>query len=223
MNRKIKIHLLLVVVFLIVVSAFGQERYVPRIDEADSNPSFSAFRKNLIAATRKKDVAFIYSMLDPKIKNSFGGDDGISNFKKGWNYLSPNSDFWKQFLFVITHGGKFQDSGIFAAPDIFAAFPEDLDSFEYQVIAGDNVRLRAAPNTNSEVKELLSYNIVKVDYGKSVSKRDDVAQFVWLWIETLGGKTGYVSADFVRSPIDYRAGFQKKAGKWKMIFFVAGD
>ncbi len=39
----------------------------------------------------------------------------------------------------------------------------------------------------------------------------------------LGGKKGYVSVKFVRSPIDYRACFEKKNGKWKMNTFVAGD
>ena len=47
--------------------------------------------------------------------------------------------------------------------------------------------------------------------------------FIWYKIETLGGKKGFVSAEFVRSPIDYRACFEKKNGKWKMTAFVAGD
>lgn len=32
-----------------------------------------------------------------------------------------------------------------------------------------------------------------------------------------------ISAAEKRSPIDYRAGFEKKRGVWKMVTFVAGD
>jgi hypothetical protein len=42
-------------------------------------------------------------------------------------------------------------------------------------------------------------------------------------IETLGGKKGYVKGEFVRSPIDYRAGFDKVDGKWKLRLFLARD
>jgi hypothetical protein len=39
----------------------------------------------------------------------------------------------------------------------------------------------------------------------------------------LGGKKGFVKAEFVRSPIDYRAIFEKKGRNWKLTAFVAGD
>jgi hypothetical protein len=39
----------------------------------------------------------------------------------------------------------------------------------------------------------------------------------------LDGKTGYVTSRLVRSPIDYRAMFNKIGGRWQMTFFAAGD
>jgi hypothetical protein len=45
----------------------------------------------------------------------------------------------------------------------------------------------------------------------------------WRHVRTLGGLNGYVKQEFVRSPIDYRAGFEKKRGVWKMIAFIEGD
>ena len=32
-----------------------------------------------------------------------------------------------------------------------------------------------------------------------------------------------VKEEFIRSSVDYRAGFEKKRGKWIMTFFLAGD
>jgi hypothetical protein len=37
------------------------------------------------------------------------------------------------------------------------------------------------------------------------------------------GNKGFVLARDVRSPIDYRAYFEKHKGKWQMTVFVAGD
>jgi len=48
-------------------------------------------------------------------------------------------------------------------------------------------------------------------------------KFTWYNVTTLGGKSGFAKADLVRSHIDYRAGFEKKRGLWKMTFLLAGD
>jgi hypothetical protein len=36
-------------------------------------------------------------------------------------------------------------------------------------------------------------------------------------------REGFVSAQFIRSPTDYRAGFKKTGGKWLLTHLVAGD
>ena len=45
----------------------------------------------------------------------------------------------------------------------------------------------------------------------------------WQRIALPGGGTGYVTAPEFRSPIDYRARFEKRDGRWRMIVFIAGD
>ena len=37
------------------------------------------------------------------------------------------------------------------------------------------------------------------------------------------GTLGYVSEDFIRLVLGYRAGFARQDGAWRMQFFVAGD
>ena len=209
--------------FLSGIAAAGQERYVMPVDEAKKDASFFAFREKLIAAAEKRDAAFILSILDPKIELSFGGDSGIADFKRIWRITSRDSVFWNEFLPVIKNGGSFVRGGntkLFYAPYTFNGFPEDVDSFEYQAIFGKHVNLRERPDTNSPVVASLSYNIVKVDHERSVKNGENYA---WLNIETLGGKKGFVKSEFVRSPIDYRAGFEKRRGVWKMVAFITGD
>jgi hypothetical protein len=34
---------------------------------------------------------------------------------------------------------------------------------------------------------------------------------------------GFVALQYIRSPVDYRAYFQKSGGRWRMTLFIAGD
>lgn len=205
-----------------------KERYVMPVDEAKNDASFFAFREKFIAAAKKRDTKFLLDTLDRDVKGSFGGDSGIADFKRLWKFDKPNSELWKELLTVLTNGGTFsKDKNVktkeFCAPYSFTVFPADLDGFEHQMIFGSNVNLRAKPDSKSAVVAQLSYNVVKVDYENSVKKSKSENDYSWLKIETLGGKKGFVSPEYVRSPIDYRGCFEKKNGKWKMTFFLAGD
>jgi hypothetical protein len=198
----------------------AQERYVRPTDEAKNDPSFLSFRTKLIAAANRRDTKHVLQILDKNITSSFGGDEGIADFKRFWKFNDPKSEFWSEFLPVITNGGRFaKDSrNVFCAPYLFDGFPEDLDAFRYFAIFGNNVNLRARPSIKADVVTQLSYNIVEpVDPEKRVNDTD------WIEIRTLGGKRGFVKAEYVRSPIDYRACFTKERGKWRMTAFVAGD
>lgn len=220
--------LLIIICFIIsgFISISAQERYVKPIDEAKNDASFVAFREGLISAVRKKDAKYLIGVLDRDIKVSFGGDAGIEDFKKSWKINEPNSMLWNELLTVLTNGGKFSKAegvNYFSAPYSFDGFPADLDAFEHQVIFGSNINLRSKTNLNAEIVATLSYNVVKVDYENSIGSPDDETQYVWLKVETLGGKKGFVSAKYVRSPIAHRAIFEKKGGRWKMTAFIAGD
>lgn len=222
------------ILFLLGLVIFGlfnvsaQERYVKPVDEASKDASFLAFRTKLIAAAKRRDANYVLSVVDQNIKNGFGGNDGIAEFKKQWQIDRPGSRFWAEFLPVVTNGGAFgKEPGAavktFFAPYVFSSFPEDLDAFEYSAIFGNNVNLRDAADLKAKSLGLLSYNVVKIDFQNSVKKSGSEDDYEWLKIETLGGKKGFVSAEFVRSAIDYRAGFEKIGGKWKMVYFLAGD
>lgn len=228
-SRFISVFVCLLVLFN---AASAQERYVKPVDEAAQDASFLAFRKKLISAAEKKDSAHILSVIDTKIELSFGGDAGIADFKRIWKITQKNSPFWSEFLAVIKNGGAFDGKGrnkygAFAAPYTHSSWPEDIDGFEYMAIFGSNVNLREKPSADAAIVAQLSYNIVKPNDDESVKrktgKHESDYEYEWIKVETLGGKSGFVKAEFARSPIDYRAGFEKKRGVWKMTYFIAGD
>lgn len=226
------LYIFFAVILTLVFSSVGaaqKERQVMPIDEGKTDASFVAFREKFIAAAKRRDVKFLLDTLDRDVKGSFGGDSGIADFKRLWKLDQPDkSELWNEILTVLTNGGTFmKEAGIknkqFCAPYSFTIFPADLDAFEYQMIFGNNVNLRARPDTKAESVGKLSYNVVRVDYENSVKKPNEESDYAWLKIETLGGKKGFVSADYVRSPIDYRGCFEKIRGVWRMTLFVAGD
>lgn len=228
--KKYSILSVVILIFIFsIVGAAQKERQVFPVDEGKKDASFDAFRQKFIAAVKRRDVKFLIETLDRDVKGSFGGDSGIADFKRLWKLDQPEkSELWGELLTVLTNGGTFlKEPAIknkqFCAPYSFTVFPEDLDAFEYSMIFGNNVNLRADPNVKSEVVAQLSYNVVKVDYENSVADKNKEGEYNWLKIETLGGKKGFVSAEFVRSPIDFRGCFEKIKGKWKMTFFLAGD
>ena len=222
-----KILLFCLIVFSFVsVSAQAQERFVKFVDEAKQDASFLTFRTKLIAAARRRDTKYVLSILDKEIQNSRNGTDGIEEFKSDWKIESPDSPFWDEFLPVITNGGKFvkiegAPKTSFTAPFTVDNFPADLDEFGYEVIFGSNVNLRARAETNAPIVAKLSYNIVEIT--ETVKDKNDPEKTAWYAIKTLGGKTGFVKAEFVRGRMNYRAGFGKQNGKWKMMYFISGQ
>jgi hypothetical protein len=77
-----------------------------------------------------------------------------------------------------------------------------------------------APDT---VLETLSYDIVKMDYSGSVSEKDPADGYAWLKVQTPGGKAGFVARKDIRSPLDQRACFERRAGGWILTVLVSGD
>ena len=212
---------------LLLVSASAQERFLKPVDEAELDPSFKAFRSRLVAAAERRDSAYILSILDPRIRLSFGDDAGVAAFKRMWKIGSRDSRFWAEFLPVIKNGGSFvrdgdRRTGLFYAPYTYSVFPDDLDGFDYAAVFGTDVNLRKAPDTRSEVVARLSHNIVRIE-PETVPKSGRSEYPGWFQVTTIGGLTGYIKKELVRRPVDYRAGFEKKRGRWVMVTFVAGD
>lgn len=225
MKSKFILFCVLLAVFTLSAAAQSERQLLP-VDEAAKDVSFKQFRDKLISAVRRRDAKYVLSVVDPNIKNGFGGEDGIANFKKKWKIAALKSDLWNELQFILTHGGAFQTEGknkTFFAPYIYSNFPEDLDAFKYNAISDKNIKLLATPFLTAPTVAALSYNFVEVDFQHSLKDKTNNEKYSWLKVETLGGKKGFVPARFVRSPIGYRAGFEKKKGLWKMVFLVAGD
>ncbi len=191
------------------------------VDNAAKDPSFVAYRKQLLAAIAARDVKTVVAAADPKVQLSFGGDAGRQTLAK---WLSDSKGgkgpigvaFWDELAEVLSNGGLLDEDQGYAAPSYYAVQPPPglKDGFD-MFVTGSMVLVRKAPDGNADVLDRVS-----CDYVKSLTTEWNTP---WLKIETRGGTVGYMSAKFLRHNYDYRAGFSKKSGKWLMTFFIAGD
>jgi|SRR5262245_22979857 len=208
----------LILLVSISCPAMAQVGKLYPVDEGPKDPSFQEFRGKLIEAAKNRDAKFVLSILDPKILNSFGGDGGVKEFREQWKPDRPDSDLWDVLVKILSMGGSFGKNE-FCAPYVFSKFPE-LDPFEHSAIIGEQVRVREQPDLTSPVIASLSYDIVAITEPFEPIKKDGHS---WIAIKLSNGKSGFVSEQFIRSPIDYRACFTKKNGKWRLKTLVAGD
>jgi hypothetical protein len=192
------------------------------VDDARKDPSFARFRQDLLVALKRKDASFLLKIVDPNIRNGFGGNDGIAAFKKDWRLSDPRSPFWETMTRTLSLGGSFQTEGkdkTFWAPYTYSNWPESRDAFEYAVVTDAQVAVRSQPTDKSPVLETLRYNFVRpLDVTPAQGKPRP-----WTKVKTDSGKTGYIPTKSLRSSLDYRAGFTKINGNWRLVIFVAGD
>lgn len=195
----------------------AQEARVLPVDEAAKDAGFFAFRASLQRAIAERDTAALLAVVDPDIKLSFGGDYGIERFRETW-LTEPELSIWAELGTVLALGGRFYDDSTFAAPYTFTDSPDDVDPYEALIALGDSVPLYAAPDHGAEVVGTLSFDVVRHAW--------DLPGLVpegWVAVRLRDGTVAYATTRTVRSPIYYRAIFDRPAGHWRMSTFIAGD
>jgi hypothetical protein len=185
----------------------------PYRDEAPRRPDFVAFRRTLMSAVKRRDVDAVVAIAAPDICLSFGGSVGQDELRR---LLAESPEHWEILHTLLSLGGGWEGPDSFTAPYVSASWPQEHDSFEERAIVGSRVRVRAEPRLDAAVLVLLTECIVQV--VQTAESREG-----WVPIGLGSKRIGYVSDRHIRSPIDYRAGFEFKERRWRMTSFLAGD
>ncbi len=215
---------LLVLAPALAPRAAAQVGTLQPVDEGAADPSFLTFRARLLAALAARDTAAVLGAFAPDAKLSFGGEppgpDGVRRMWLGRGRTGPG--LWTTLARVVGMGSvRDAANGFVSAPYVYNAWPEGTDPFAHGAVVGENVRVRAAPRLDGEVLATLSYAIVPLqERGGSAG---GVVPAGWARIALADGRTGYVSSDYLWSPVDYRVGFEKQTAGWRIVFFVSGD
>ena len=198
---------------------------LPPVDEAAKDPSFLQFRNELKDVIARKDAAKLFHYLASDVRVSFGGgsgDYGGPEFHKMWKPFDKDTKVWKALGLVVDNGGKLPTPGGFVAPYVYAAWPEDLDGFTHVVVTNPQAVLRDAPNANARVLRKLDHDILEM-LKSSGKMQHEAGPNDWGEVKHASGQRGFVLSSDVRSPIDYRAIFEQRKGKWVIQTFLAGD
>jgi hypothetical protein len=189
----------------------------PPIDQCGDDPAFVEYREKLTGAIALKDADALRPLVDLKIKYSFGpdGDDGWSGFVRIWNLDRPaDSELWLELSQVLNLGCEWDD-GQPTAPGNFSRLSEFDHPLPVYFAVQKRAALRTRPDDSAPLVMELEDHVLLENF--------DVAPEGWLNAQLTDGRTGFVRMSAVRSAIDYRAGFEKRDGKWVMTIFIAGD
>jgi hypothetical protein len=195
-------------------STLEHQELRPR-DDGFQRPDFATFRRQLQEAVALKDEEAVLRVVDSAVRVDFGGGGGLDAFHRLMNTATEN--FWGELSRVLELGGRFRTPDAFDAPYVYSDWPEGFDALECAAVVGRGVRLRATPGTNARTLTTVDFAIVKLFPREVPGARG------WRRVGLATGRTGYIASRYVRSPIDYRALFEHKQGRWWLVAFVAGD
>ncbi|KUJ86074.1 hypothetical protein AVO45_03680 [Ruegeria marisrubri] len=210
--------------------AVAERQSFPPVDEASRDPSLVAFRDQLLAVVKTRNTEAVLSAACPEIYLSHGGDGGHEEFRQfltvppemlGEDYRDQaeemREEYWSALEKTLSSAGYFDDEGEFWMPHQWRIrLPADIDPFSTYFVDGTRVSLRAAPDPNAKVLDLISHEVVWIDQFAEDTEYQGVI--------LTDGTRGYMHSDFLWSMVGYRAAFVKsEAGDWQLCTFVAGD
>jgi hypothetical protein len=193
----------------------AQKELLP-VDQGPQRADLFAFRAQLLLAVVRRDSFALLDMVDADIKNSLGRNNGIDYFMQIWQPYRRTSPLWDKLGSVLTLGGTFGAGEAFTAPYVFSRWPHELDPYAHAAVICNTAPVRVLPHIDFPVLTTPGFSIVPLTACSDLGSR-------WLEVQVGADSMGYISRRHVRSPLDHRAVFEKRHGRWRMSAFLAAD
>ncbi len=199
--------------------AFAEPTIIqPLSDRSDAD--LDALIAGLTKAAEAKDFAPFEAALTPEATASFGGDVGPEGIKRVHGVDQPDTKFWDEWLKAAKLGGTFVQAEIYVLPYTAGELPESADPFLSVIAIGDKTLLYKEPKEGAAVVADVTHQLLEqLDIEPAELEKTGPD---YIRVKADAGE-GYVKVAEVRSPLDYRAVFEKIDGVWKLTAFVAGD
>ncbi len=175
----------------------------------------------LRTAVRQRDANALKRLLASDIKLTFGPPSKAPP-EEVLQLANPDSRVWAELQTMLDLGGAYPapSRNVYCIPYTHAAFPDDIDPHNHQVVIEPAVPARAAPGADATITATLDYAIVRTDYGTPTPVRDDSGR-EWIKIY-LNETTACVPAESLRNPGDSRACFGKRDNRWLITHLLFG-
>lgn len=188
-------------------------RRLPPVEQCDGNAGFRRFRNDLRAVVERQDERALLAMLADDVEVNFGGDRGPALFAANWKFGERReSHVWAELRQALALGCAPTGDALIA-PSFTPGFPEALDPFETVIIVPGTL-LRGGRSAAAHALGKLDWHLARVT---------DDGDGLWLAVELVDGRKGFVRRGQTVSPLDYRLVFEHRGGKWRITAFVAGD
>lgn len=200
---------------LLAIAAAVSSARMPPVDQCMADKSFVQFRADLRRIIESRDTKGLLSIVADDVHASLGGDVGKKDFIQLWS-LDKNSRgslVWRELGDALRFGCTMR-SGVATVPSFGDQFDADRDPFE-TFVALPGAILRQRKSDRSGVVARLRWDVLTL--------RGQWDGGPWVGVRLDDGRKGYVRETKIRSPIGYRAWFEKRGGRWKMAGFLAGD
>jgi hypothetical protein len=198
----------------LALAASATPTRLPPVEQCDADPSFVQFRAELLSVIGRKDEKALMGLVADDVLVDFGGGNDKKAFAATWGFgRAQPSNLWEKLGEALRLGCAPAAEAL-VSPSLIAQFPDDLDGYE-TLVALPGTQLRTKPDDAAASVAVLDWDVLTVV--------DPVDLAPWSGVRLADGRKGFVRGDQVRSPIDYRAIFEKRGGKWLLTAFVAGD
>jgi len=205
-----------------------------------NDPSFDAFRKEVVAVAQRKDRAALARMV---VAKGFFWEredgkrapkkSGIDILAQALNLAAKDGAGWEAlagFGAELTAAPLPERKDVLCAP----ANPEfdergleelaqttDTDPLEWGYPLRADVEVRETPNATAPAIEKLGMHFVRVLDDDSQSTANTAGE--WLRVVAPSGKVGFVPADALTSPAGAQLCYVKEGNAWKIAGLVGGE
>jgi hypothetical protein len=188
---------------------------LPPVDQCRGDASFLRFRSELARTIERHDAKGLLRIVADDVMVDFDASRGPREFAHAWKLdgkHAADSPVWNELATVMRLGCT-QLGAVRIMPSLGEQLG-DADPLE-TFLALPGAVLRASPSSGGRAISRLDYDVVTL---KGSWPTGD-----WMHVALSGERSGYLRKDEVRTALQYRAGFEKAGGRWRMTSFVQGD
>jgi hypothetical protein len=182
-------------------------------DDGEKDADFALLRRQLLAATKNHDCAFVEKILSENIATALGSGTGKENFKKEWQDLAPASPFWERLARVLEHGAQYDsESAEFHAPAV--SFDDNHSPLPQAIVWNKNAPLSSSPGEPVPLRQLFDQQLTVLD-----PQNPEPIKSRWVKVATADRSKGFMKSEDIYSAYDEFVVFKKLHEKWTMTWF----
>lgn len=211
----------IVVALCLWFQAQGAVRLYP-VDDTARDPAFRSYINKLKSAVDRRNTAALRKLVaSDVVVGPADADKGWQKFVAKWRIDddAAKSTVWTALSDLVALGFIQEHPSLFLSPYLVWRFPRELSMARHLVVIRDNAALRDAPSPRAAALTSLSFDIVE----RLSDAQEPKQSFQWVHVRTLDGRTGYLSARDVMSPLTPRAQFGLRQGRWLLIALESPD